>query len=70
MGIIQLSTYKVTKSNKGCACWFDPFELFMGAGDCACCKTGKKAGVQCGYPMHNYCQPKVGGGEEQQGCEG
>ena len=54
----------------GCACWFDPFELFMGAGDCACCKTGKKAGVQCGYPMHNYCQPKVGDGEEQQGCEG
>jgi hypothetical protein len=42
----------------------------MGAEDCACCKTGEKVGVQCGYPMHNYCQPKVGDGKEQQGCEG
>ena len=61
---------KVTKSNTGCACWFDPLEKFTTAGDCACCKGGKKGGVQCGYPMHNYCQPKVKKGEELTGCEG
>ena len=69
--IITLFPNKVTKSNTGCACWFDPYELFMGPGDCACCKTADKwTGVQCGYPMHNYCQPKVDDGEEQEGCEG
>ena len=45
--IITLFPNKVTKSNTGCACWFDPYELFMGPGDCACCKTADKwTGVQ------------------------
>ena len=68
---IDFTSYnEVTKSKTGCACWFDPLELFTSAGDCACCKGGKKGGVQCGYPMHNYCQRKVDDGEEQQGCAG
>jgi len=39
-----------TQSNTGCPCWFD---ITM---NCACCKND---GVQCGYPMHNYCWPKT-----------
>lgn len=57
----------VTESNTGCACWFDPNELFTNAGDCACCKSN---GTQCGYPMHEYCQPSVSTGEELTGCQG
>lgn len=58
---------EVTESSTGCACWFDPKETFTSAGDCACCTS---EGTQCGYPMHNYCQPKVASGEEQTGCSG
>ena len=66
---LDLSPYeKVTKSKKGCSCWFDPLEKFTKSGECACCKW--KKGVQCGYPMHNYCQPIVAKGEVQQGCIG
>ena len=72
---INLKKYEqVTVSKKGCACWFDPLEKFMKKGACACCKSGKndvtKNGVQCGYPMHNWCQPQVEYGEEQIGCKG
>ena len=66
--VIDFTDYnRVTKSNTGCACWFDPFQLFTESGDCACCKN---VAVQCGYPMHNWCQRKVDDGEEQQGCQG
>ena len=56
-----------TESNSGCACWFDPLQLFMSAGDCACCKSN---GVQCGYPMQKWCQPKPDDGVEPVGCKG
>ena len=57
----------VTRSNTGCSCWFDPLQLFTEPGECACCKSD---GVQCGYPMHEWCQPKVPDGQEQEGCMG
>ena len=51
----------------GCHCWFDPLEKFLGKNKCACCKND---GVQCGYPKHKWCQPKVNNGEIQLGCKG
>ena len=40
----------ILSPSRGCPCWFD---ITM---NCACCKND---GVQCGYPMHNYCWPKT-----------
>ena len=57
----------MTTTTTGCACWFDPLEEFLDAKACACCTD---EGTQCGYPQHNWCQPKVSDGEIQQGCVG
>ena len=57
----------VTQSNSGCSCWFDPLEQLLSSKACACCS---KDGIQCGYPMHNWCQPKVSDGHIQKGCLG
>ena len=51
----------------GCHCWFDPLEKYLGKKKCACCKSN---GIQCGYPMHKWCQPKVKTGKIQKGCIG
>ena len=51
----------------GCYCWFDPLEKYLGNKKCACCKSN---GVQCGYPMQKWCQPKVNTGKIQKGCVG
>ena len=51
----------------GCHCWFDPLEKYIGKNKCACCKND---GVQCGYPKHKWCQPKVKNGNIQKGCKG
>ena len=87
---IDFSDYDlVTKSNTGCSCWFDPFENFTSAGDCACCEnngiqvvqiisclftfrimTAVCLQFQCGYPMHNHCQPKFNSSEVPRGCKG
>ena len=53
---------------RGCPCWFD-----IQANDtrCACCKNG---GVQCGYPMNNFCwRRRLYGGQISRinrGCPG
>ena len=51
----------------GCHCWFDPLEKYLAKNTCACCKND---GVQCGYPKHAWCQPKVNEGIIQEGCAG
>ena len=51
----------------GCHCWFDPLEKFLGKKKCACCESN---GIQCGYPMQKWCQPKVKTGKIQKGCVG
>lgn len=45
----RVFTSEYTLSNTGCPCWYD-----IQANDtrCACCKNG---GVQCGYPINNFC---------------
>jgi len=40
-------------------CWWD-----LSRSDCAKCTNG---GVQCGFPMHKWCQPKK---KKQIGCKG
>ena len=57
----------VTQSNFGCSCWFDPLEKLLPPKFCACCTDD---GIQCGYPRHNWCQPKVSDGQVQTGCFG
>ena len=42
-------------------------EKYLGKNACACCENN---GVQCGYPKHKWCQPKVDEGEIQEGCTG
>ena len=55
-----------TLSKKGCPCWWD---LTLG-NECACCKKkGWRQGVPCGYPLHNFCQPKTKNSKTW-GCRG
>jgi len=57
---------KYTLSKRGCPCWWD---LTLG-NICACCKKkGWRQGVPCGYPLHNFCQPKTKNSKTW-GCKG
>ena len=55
-----------TLSNTGCACWFDLEGDLVPQNSCACCKPG---GMQCGYPVHEYCH-KLRGSDRRTGCKG
>ena len=66
--IFPKSEYEnVTLTSSGCSCWFDPLEEFLNGTACACCQNN---GIQCGYPLHQWCQPKVSEGQIQKGCIG
>ena len=65
--LINRTTYCYHEFYIGCHCWFDPLEKYVAKNTCACCKND---GVQCGYPKHAWCQPKVNEGIIQEGCAG
>ena len=54
---------KYTKSSTGCSCWFD---LSRGL-NCACCQN---KGIQCGFPLHKYCQRDARRPQFRKGCPG
>ena len=55
---------KYTRKSHGCPCWWD---LTRKEYDCACCQN---RGIQCGYPLHRFCQRDTRKNRNRKGCPG
>ena len=55
---------RYTKKTSGCPCWWD---LTKTNNNCACCKS---RGIQCGYPLHRFCQKDSRKPQYRIGCPG
>jgi len=55
---------RYTKKTSGCPCWWD---LTKTDNNCACCKS---RGIQCGYPLHRFCQRDSRKPQYRIGCPG
>lgn len=55
--------YTDTRRPEGCPCWWDLTQGY----NCACCRN---RGIQCGYPLHRYCQRDAGKPQYRKGCPG